>query len=944
MAVSLATENGVIYIPQAVAQYRVANTPSGVATSGILVLVGESSQGPDHASETDLADTYFGPNQAGEVAAKYGEGALVDAFNIACVPSASNDITGAPAGLYILKTNPSGKASGNMVRSGLTNYGVLADRNYGEPGNGISFVMSESTSEVQPTSTFTYTPTPASSTLGLRTNGGSTVSSVIASLTSPPAFAAQMSALSNFPIEVIGGQALAVITAWANTDTVALVASGNNVVITGSVAWDNTPAAGDMLVIPVLDGGGPAEWYETAQASVLIGAGSANVGIYLVTAATSTTISATKVHDLVSETPTAPVTVTATAVGSVHDDIKVYKSVQLSGRTGTFRDVIATVSGTITGTASGNSLSLVRSINWDATPQVNDKIYIQAGSAFVGAGSANVGWYTVTSSSVTTVAMTKLDTTTAPVSFIATAQAASTDLICRRPAIDGVGKSIELTGTTNGDAILRSSANTAVLPLYVTSASEQVDKIVAQKLSNGTTEEITFGGDVMLTVGYLGTTATMTLTNSLLTTTVTGGAGANLSITLKNYKTVGELASFISSQTGYYAAAGNNLLAQSLLYPDKDGVLVLDKGTYGIATTQTNKAGRVKKDGRATYAALAEGSVLLQVGTTPAAPSTGLPEAQILTFLTGGTRGATTDANVLAALRSAEKLRCNFVIPLFSRDATEDIADFETDPSSTYTIDSVHALTKSHVIAMSALKRGRYRQAFLSYRGTFNEAKNKSTTLANFRCSLAIEDFKGTSATDGSIVQFQPWATATNAAATQAAGFYRDITGKLLNTSGVLYNDSTFDPNDDTDVEVALQSGILLARAPSDGTGGYEWVSDQTTYGVDNNFLFNSIQAIYAADLVTASAKQGMEKSFKGASLADVSAASGIGVLSSILDTMKRIKLLSASDDAPAGYKNIVVRIQGNAMFCSAEIKLATGIKFIKIDFVVSEVQQSASL
>lgn len=944
MAVSLATENGVVYIPGAIASFKVASTPSGVATSGILVLMGESSQGPAASEETTLADAFYGPNQAGEVTAKYGEGAIVDAFNIACVPSSDDEITGAPAGIYILKTNVSTKASASMVRSGLTAYGVLADKNYGEPGNGVSFVMSENASEVAATSTFSYVPTPAAATLALRVNGGTAASVSVTSLTEPSAFVTQLNTLSNFPVQAIGGGALAVITAWANTDTVALVASGNNVVITGSVAWDNTPAAGDVLVIPVLDGGGPAEWYETSQASVLIGAGSANTGIYLVTAATSTTISATKIHDLVSEAPTAPVNVTAAAVGSVHDDIKVYKNLTMTNRTGTFRDVIATVTGTITGTVVSNTVTFTRSVAWDAQPKAGDKIYIAAATAFVGAGSANVGWYTVDSSTSTTVTMTKIDTTVAPVAFIATSQVASTDLVCRRPAIDGVGKSMELNSTTNGDAIVRSAANALVLPIYAVSATEQQDKVVAQKLSNGSTEEITFGGDVVLTVGYQGTTATMTITNSLLTTTVTGGSGANLSVTLKNYKTVGELASFISSQTGYVASAANNLLAQTLLFPDKDGVCVLDKGTFGIGSTQTNKAGRVKKDGRATYLAFKEGSVLLQVGATPAAPNAGLPEAQVLTFLTGGVRGFTTDADTLATLRLAERLRANFVIPLFSRDATEDIADLLTDASSTYTIDAIHAQTKSHVLAMSAPKRGRYRQGFLSYQGTFNEAKEKSTTLANFRCALAIEDFKGVSGSDGSIVQFQPWATAVNAAATQAAGFYRDITGKLLNTSGILYNDSTFDPEDDTDVEVALQSGILLARAPSDGTGGYEWVSDQTTYGIDNNFLYNSIQAVYAADLVTASSKQGMERTFKGASLADVSAASAVGVLSSILDTMKRIKLLSASDDAPAGYKNIVVRIQGNTMYCSAEIKLATGIKFIKIDFIVSEVQQSASL
>lgn len=945
MAFSLATENGTVYIPDAYATYKVASNPSGVAASGILVLIGESSQGPSYSEETSLDLTFFGPDQVGEVQAKYGTGNLVDAFRIAAVPSADEQITGSPSGAYLLKTNLSTKAEADLLRAGLTDYAVLADKNYGEPGNGVSFTITENASEVQPTVTFSYVPTPAAAALSLRMNGGSPSSISVSSLTEPSAFATAVSALSGFPVQAIGGTELAVISAWANTDTLALTASGNNVTITGSVAWGNTPEAGDVLLIPVLDGGGPAEWYETTQASVLIGAGSANVGLYLVTAATSTTISATKIHDLSSETPTAPVNVSATAIGSVHDDIVVYKNVDLHGRTGTARAIVATVSGNIAGTASGNSLTLSRTIDWDVQPQVNDLILIPstAPAAWL-ASNANLGWFTVTSSTASTVTMTKIDTAVAPASFASTAQAAASDLVCRRPAIDGVGKTLQLVSTSNGNNIVRSSTNGQPLPFFVTSATEQQDKIVAQKLATNTTEEITFGGVVALTVGYEGTLGTMTITNSTLTTAVTGGVGAALSINLRSYKTIGELASFINSQAGYTCTAANNLLAQAKLFPDLPTVCCLDKGTFGIGSSvAAQKPGRIKRDAYLTFVAMRDSSVLLQVGNPAAAASAGLPEAQALTFLSGGARGATSNANILAALAAAEKLTANFIVPLFSRDATDDAADLLTDASSSYTIDAVIANTKSHVLAMSQIKRSRWRQGFLSYQGTFTEDQDKAATLANASCSLSTLDVITTNS-QGEIVQLQPWALAVCAAGMQAAGFYRDITGKKLNVQGVLHNDPTFDPTSDTDVETALQSGILVARAPTDGSGGFEWVSDQTTYGVDNNFVFNSIQAMYAANLVLASAKNGMQRAYKGTSLADVTAASAVGTLSSILDTMRRVKLIAPSDDTATGYKNLVVRIQGNTMICSAEIKLAVGIKFITIGFTISEVSQTASL
>lgn len=944
MAVSLVTENGLAYIPDAYASFRVASIPSGLAVQGILVLIGEAAQGAAHSEETSLDAAFFGPNQGPEVLAKYGSGPLVDAYNVAVAPSSDPNISGAPAGIYLLKTNVSTKASASLLRAGLSNYGTMYDKNYGLPGNGISYTVTENASEVAPVATFSYIPTPAAATLGVRVNGGASASVSVSSLTSPSAFVALWNALAGANVQAVGGTSKAVITSWANSATLAVAATGNNVVITGSVAWDNTPAAGDLMVIPPLDGGGPVEWYETAQASCIAGAGNANVGLYIVTAATSTTISATKVHDIASETPTAPVNVVAAAISTVHDDIMVFKNVSVYNRTGTSRDIIATVSGTVAGSASGNTLTLTRSIAWDVQPQVNDLVQIAstAPAAWLASG-ANTGWYQVTASSSTTVALLKLDTAVAPVTFSATAQAASTDLLCRRPAIDGVGKSLEIVSSSNGDAIARTSANAAVLPAFSVSAVEQQDKIVTQKLSASTTEELLAGGEVVLLIGYNGTTATMTLTNSTLTTSVTGGTGANLSIALKNYKTVGELASFINSQTGYTASAANNLIGQSLLFPAKDGILAMDKGSFGICSSTTNKAARVKRDARSFYLALAQGSVLLQLGNPAAAASAGLPEAQALTFLTGGAQGHTANSDFSAAFSAAEALRCNFVIPLVSRDATDDIADLITDASSTYTIDAVHAQAKSHVIAMSTVKRSRNRQAFLSYQGTFENAKSKAATLAMYRCSCAIEDFFGVSAS-GDVVQMQPWATAVNAAATQAAGSYRDMTNKLLNTSGVVYNDSTFDPNDDTDVELALQSGLLIARASADGTGGYRWVSDQTTYSSDDNFVFNSIQAVYAADTVTLTAKQNMSKAFTGASLADVSAASALSTFDRIMQNLKRAKWLAASDGAPSGYKNAVVRIVGNTMYVSCDIFLAIGLKFISIAFTVQPVEQTASV
>ena len=71
----------------------------------------------------------------------------------------------------------------------------------------------------------------------------------------------------------------------------------------------------------------------------------------------------------------------------------------------------------------------------------------------------------------------------------------------------------------------------------------------------------------------------------------------------------------------------------------------------------------------------------------------------------------------------------------------------------------------------------------------------------------------------GSLVQFQPWMGAVLAAGMQAAGFYRAIVNKGINTSGVLMRDASFSDKDDSQVEDALLAGLLPARKSL--TGGF---------------------------------------------------------------------------------------------------------------------------
>jgi hypothetical protein len=494
------------------------------------------------------------------------------------------------------------------------------------------------------------------------------------------------------------------------------------------------------------------------------------------------------------------------------------------------------------------------------------------------------------------------------------------------------------TNFTDGAGVLAWQLQGSMLAVNG-SAAEYQPLLNVTRVVDNVSEQIAAGGEIALRIGYKGTTASLTITPTTLTTTVVGGAGANLSVTLANFATINDLATFINSQTGYSCAAGSALVGQF-------SPTALDEITVTFASSNGAYVGRIKKDAVQFFTKVSQLSSTVQLGTgvNPSIPVAGVPAPQSTTYLTGGTKGGTTNASVVGAIDAIQRVRGNFLVPLFSRDAAADIADANgpfTEATSTYTIDSINAYAKSHVILMSTLKRRRNRQAFLSKKDSFLNAQLAASNIANFRCAFFFQDVKTVNSV-GNLVQQQPWMAAVLAACMQAAGFYKLIVNKGINISGALQAAGDFSDQDNTLLETALLAGLNpIEKAES---GGFRWVSDQTTYGVDNNFVFNSIQAVYLADVIAMTCAKRMQDKFKGKSLADISAAMAVSFMQSIMSDFLRLKLIAASDDsAPGGFKNLKVQINGPALVVSCEVKLATGVYFIPISFLVSAVVQNAS-
>ena len=491
---------------------------------------------------------------------------------------------------------------------------------------------------------------------------------------------------------------------------------------------------------------------------------------------------------------------------------------------------------------------------------------------------------------------------------------------------NGYGQTLELIDSTPGD--LAALGLTAGI---TTSAAEAEVEVQINNTNTGLNSTLNVVPNIALTLGYQGTTATVTInkTAATLTTTVTGGTGTNLSLNLANYKTIAVLAQYIASQPGYSATATPS--AQQEPTSALDSVTALGMASTAIAA----QPARIK-DAAYTFAQVLATSTALNF--TPTATA-GLPSVMAMpSFLTGGARGATLAADIVNALTQISGVQCNIIVPLFSQDATADITAGLTDPGSTYTIAATNALVKNHCITYSTPKLKRNRICILSYNGTYANAQNVALGLANYRCSLAFQGSTDVNSL-GVITNFQPWYTATIAAGMQAGGFYKSITNKLANV--ISYTDPVgFDSGSPGDVEQALSSGMLILTA---STAGSLWVSDQTTYGFDTNFVYNSIQAVYTSDILALDLAASFQAAFVGQSLADVDAATGLSYLAQKMEGYKKLKLIAASDDAPLGWKNGKITILAPEMDVSVEIKLATAIYFIPISINISQVQQSAA-
>jgi hypothetical protein len=497
---------------------------------------------------------------------------------------------------------------------------------------------------------------------------------------------------------------------------------------------------------------------------------------------------------------------------------------------------------------------------------------------------------------------------------------------------NGYGKNFELVSGS-----LLAAVNIAP-GLYV---SESEDMSVITISNNGTrfAESGTVGGNISLLIGRNGGVAPAVTINATQMFLINNSLH-EYTITLSNFNSLFALVQFINSSTGgnWFAQLSSTLVGQ---LPPSALDHVTNLGANGSSVILPAQIKRDAYDVAAFFANSANVTMLNQA-------SVGLPDPQGITYLAGGTLGGTSSADIVNALAAFQAVRVNSVVPLFSRDASADILDLITDPSSSYTIDAIHQAVKTHLSLMATVKEKSERQGYLSLKDTYLNCKLESQNMADSRIQLVIQDIRQVNSI-GVIQWFLPWAGACLLAGARGGSpVGLPMTFKYFNMSGIRQTAQPLSTpeaqivpgfNPSTQYDDAIQNGITFWEKPQ--TGGFRLVVDNTTYGADANWVFNRANVQYAADVLAFDFRSQLESIYVGLKNT-VSAAAVKSTCDTILTGYLAQGITVSTSDAANGYKQLVVQIVGNTIYISVVVKLVEGIDFILATITLQRATSSA--
>jgi hypothetical protein len=455
---------------------------------------------------------------------------------------------------------------------------------------------------------------------------------------------------------------------------------------------------------------------------------------------------------------------------------------------------------------------------------------------------------------------------------------------------------------------------------YQCSLSDGKATITLTSLEKGSSEvSAPLGGNALMTIQCTDPTAsaaTVSISATHLTVSVTGASGAqSFSAPLAQFASVNKLCEYISAQPGHTASP---VSAAQGVKP----VSRLDR----VSAVNVLVAASVVQDAAEVRDFFAQSDLVDFTQTS----FSGLPNSAAKTFLSGGSKGGTSPANILDCFDALMKRRVNFIVPLFSRDAAEDIEESLTDENSSYSIDAVHAAAKAHAAEASSIKGRKERQAWVGYKGTWEDTVEKAAVLNSARVSLCCQDVDALSA-DGSVKSMHPHMLAVIAAGMHAsAPIGLSTTFKSPQING--FTHSEFDP--EIQAEKAILGNIsFVEKAPN---GGFRFVLDNNTYASETNaWIYNRPSVIFAGDFAAYALRISTEQ-YVGQRNSDVSAESIKNLLVGVFDGLRQLGVIVPDRKTGGrGYKDLNVKLEGSIIRIDVTLALVENYEFVLSDLKV---------
>lgn len=414
------------------------------------------------------------------------------------------------------------------------------------------------------------------------------------------------------------------------------------------------------------------------------------------------------------------------------------------------------------------------------------------------------------------------------------------------------------------------------------------------------------------TIQYVGagSVATMAITATGLTTTVTGAAGDNLAITFSSFNSLNDLIFFIDGLAAYTCTA---LITNATSFnpANLDGLTAQDIRT-SLYTVMANNFDM--SNWLATYSS--------QITSTFTQGSVGPRAVLAKTNLSGGTLGTSANSDWVTAFATISTIRINQLVPLASADAIT--------AQGTYTIASINAALATQAQINSSTIGKNECQGWATLAGTKTQLITQAQSFNSEHVCLSSQKLTRQSAVTANLTQFPEWSLACVLAGMRAgAPLGEPLTHKVIKASAIA-NDASWSTTNTNDIVDFLLNGLMMVI--SINNIGFRIEKGITTYTKSDNDAFTEESIVQNWKLIAYQWRTALENRYVGRPM-DVGIIQTVkpysaGILRDLRDNGVITDSIVNGVVTP-GFGNIQVSATNGVLNVSGNVSPTPGIDFI---------------